>query len=556
MKTPGQRFWLLLKPDSKEIYQVYTYAFFKGIIALSLPIGIQSIINLIQGGSVSASWMILVFIVTLGIAMGGYMQLMQMRITETIQQKIFARTAFDFTYRIPKIKLEEIYKHYVPELMNRFFDVLTLQKSLSKIIIDFSTSILQIIFGLILLSLYHPFFILFSILLLILVYTIIMLTSKKGLETSLDESKYKYKVVSWLEELARTKDTFKLAGITNLAELKTDERVTGYLESRESHFKILQKQYKLLLLFKIIVALGLLVVGGLLVLDQQMNIGQFVAAEIIILLVIDSTEKIILNLENVFDIFTSLEKLGQVTDFKLDTQSDTSSLNHDIKEPIRVEIKDVTFTYWGRTKMVLKNVSYNFKANHSYCITGQNGSGKSTLLHLISGLYQAQSGSMCINDLPILNYNIPKLYQVIGNSLAEETIFEGTLLENISLGRDFVKIEDVLWAIKKVFLSEYVKDLPNGLDTPIDIAGDKLSKSIIQRIIIARSIANKPKLILFENNIDLIEEIERNKIIEFLTDKSNGWTLISSSNNKYLQEKSDFVIYMNEGEIVDTKILK
>ncbi len=556
MKTPGQRFWLLLKPDSKEIYQVYTYAFFKGIIALSLPIGIQSIINLIQGGSVSASWMILVFIVTLGIAMGGYMQLMQMRITETIQQKIFARTAFDFTYRIPKIKLEEIYKHYVPELMNRFFDVLTLQKSLSKIIIDFSTSILQIIFGLILLSLYHPFFILFSILLLILVYTIIMLTSKKGLETSLDESKYKYKVVSWLEELARTKDTFKLAGITNLAELKTDERVTGYLESRESHFQILQKQYKLLLLFKIIVALGLLVVGGLLVLDQQMNIGQFVAAEIIILLVIDSTEKIILNLENVFDIFTSLEKLGQVTDFKLDTQSDTSSLNHDIKEPIRVEIKDVTFTYWGRTKMVLKNVSYNFKANHSYCITGQNGSGKSTLLHLISGLYQAQSGSMCINDLPILNYNIPKLYQVIGNSLAEETIFEGTLLENISLGRDFVKIEDVLWAIKKVFLSEYVKDLPNGLDTPIDIAGDKLSKSIIQRIIIARSIANKPKLILFENNIDLIEEIERNKIIEFLTDKSNGWTLISSSNNKYLQEKSDFVIYMNEGEIVDTKILK
>ena len=193
MKTPYQRFWLLLKPDSKEIYQVYTYAFFKGVIALSLPVGIQSIINLIQGGSVSASWMVLVVIVTMGIAMGGYMQLMQMRITETIQQKIFTRAAFDFTYRIPKIKLEEIYKHYVPELMNRFFDVLTLQKSLSKIIIDFSTAILQIVFGLLLLSLYHPFFILFSILLVILVYTIIKLTSKRGLETSLAESKYKYK---------------------------------------------------------------------------------------------------------------------------------------------------------------------------------------------------------------------------------------------------------------------------------------------------------------------------------------------------------------------------
>ena len=108
MKTPYQRFWLLLKPDSKEIYQVYTYAFFIGVIALSLPIGIQAIINLIQGGAVSVSWMVLVFIVTLGIALGGYMQLMQMRIIETIQQKIFTRAAFDFTYRIPKITFEEI----------------------------------------------------------------------------------------------------------------------------------------------------------------------------------------------------------------------------------------------------------------------------------------------------------------------------------------------------------------------------------------------------------------------------------------------------------------
>jgi ABC-type bacteriocin/lantibiotic exporter with double-glycine peptidase domain len=549
MKTPYQRFWLLLKPDSKEIYQVYTYAFFKGVIALSLPIGIQAIINLIQGGSVSVSWMVLVFIVTLGIALGGYMQLMQMRIIETIQQKIFARAAFDFTYRIPKINFEQIYKHYAPELMNRFFDVLTLQKSLSKIIIDFSTAILQIIFGLILLSLYHPFFILFSILLVVLVFSIIKFTSKKGLETSLGESKYKYKVVSWLEELARAKDTFKLAGVTNLPELKTDELVLGYIESRESHFQVLKKQYVLLLIFKIIVALGLLIVGGFLVLNQQMNIGQFVAAEIIILLVIDSSEKIILNLENIFDILTSLEKIGQVTDMELDNQLENSSLNHDITKPIEVEIKNLNFAYPGRTKAVIKNVSYRFEANNNYCITGSNGSGKSTLIHLIIGLYQPQSGMVCINDLPIHNYNISELYKVIGNGLVEETIFEGTVLENITLGRDFVPIENVHWAIEKVYLSAFVKELPKGLDTVIDME-DRLSKSIVQRIIIARSIVNKPKLILLENQTNFIEEVDRNKIIDFLTDKSNGWTLIGISNNKYLQQKSDTVIKMYDGQFL------
>lgn len=551
MKTPYQRFWLLLKPDNKEIYQVYTYAFFKGVIALSLPIGIQAIINLIQGGSVSTSWIILIAVVSLGIAMGGYMQLMQMRIMETIQQKIFARAAFDFTFRIPKIKFEEIYKHYAPELMNRFFDVLALQKSLAKIIIDFSSAILQIVFSLILLSLYHPFFILFSFLLVGLVFTIIKLTSRKALQTSLNESKYKYKVVSWLEELARSKDSFKLAGRTNLPELKTNERVIGYLESREQHFQILKVQYILLLCFKIIIALGLLVLGGLLVLNQQMNIGQFVAAEIIILLVIESSEKIILSLENIFDTLTSLEKIGQITDLELDSPSANTTLNTNITTPIKVEVDNLSFIYPGRVKSVLKSISYTFEEGKSYCISGQNGSGKSTLLHLISGLYETKSGSVCINGYPIGNYNIADLYQNIGNGLIEETIFEGTLYENIALGREFIGIDDVKWAIENVYLNDFVKSLPKGLDTALEISGQKLSKSIIQRIIIARSIVSHPKLLLLENHIDCIEDDHRKQIIRFLTDKNNGWTLIAISEDQYLQQHSDTVLLMKEGAIIN-----
>lgn len=550
MITPLQRFWLLLKPDNKEIYQVYTYALFKGLIALSMPIGIQYIINLIQGGTVSSSWIVLVIIVTLGIAMGGYLQLLQMRIMEIIQQKIFTRAAFDFTYRLPKIKFNEIYKYYAPELMNRFFEILTIQKSLPKLIIDFSTAFLQILFGLLLLSLYHPFFIFFSVILIFVVLLIIKLTYKRGLQTSLEESKFKYNVVSWLEELARAKDSFKLAGETNLGEIKTDKHVTGYLNSRENHFQVLKIQFKLLILLKVLVALGLLVVGGLLVLDQQMNIGQFVAAEIIILLVIESSEKIIINLSHVFDILTSVEKLGQVTDLQMDNSSVESSMSNEIVSAINVEVIGVNFTYPGGSKAVLKNINYNFKSNGNYCISGKNDSGKSTLVHLISGLYRPQSGNVCINSYPIGNYDINNLYRSLGNGLSEETIFEGTLYENISLGRDFIGTEDVQWAIEKVFLNDYVMGLPNGLDTPIEISGRALSKSITQRIIIARSIVNKPKLLLLESHIDLLDEENRNKIIDFLTDKKNDWTLITISNDPYLKEKCDAIINMSDGEIV------
>jgi ABC-type bacteriocin/lantibiotic exporter with double-glycine peptidase domain len=435
--------------------------------------------------------------------------------------------------------------------MNRFFDVLTVQKSLAKIIIDFSSAVLQIIFGLLLLSLYHPFFILFSILLVVLVFSIIKYTSKKGLETALKESKYKYRVVSWLEELARSKDTFKLAGITDLPQLKTDERVTGYIESREKHYQVLRFQYVLLLIFKVIVAFGLLIAGGLLVLEQQMNIGQFVAAEIIILLVIDSTEKIIVNLDNIFDILSSLEKVGQVTDLDLEKDTADSSLQHVFNKPIEIDVNGLNYTYPGRTKSVIKNITYRFEAGRSYCISGSNGSGKSTLIHLLAGLYQPLSGSVCINGLPIGNYNIFELYKFIGNALAEETIFEGTFYENISLGRDYIHSEDVKWAIEKVFLNDYIKMLPDGLDSPIEVSGQKLSKSVIQKIILARSIVNKPKLILLENHIDFIEDSEEKKIIDFLTDKSNGWTLISVSNNSYLKQKSDVVMNMTDGGVVN-----
>ena len=194
--------------------------------------------------------------------------------------------------------MAELRKYYPPELANRFFDTLAIQKGLSKILIDVPTAVLQILFALILLSFYHPFFIVFGILLLGLIYIVFKYTAKKGLKTSLKESKSKYKVAHWIQEIARTVISFKLSGSTSLGLRKNDDLVDDYLEARESHFKILRIQFIQMISFKVIVTASLLLIGGALVLNQEMNIGQFVAAEIIILLVIASVEKLILGLES------------------------------------------------------------------------------------------------------------------------------------------------------------------------------------------------------------------------------------------------------------------
>jgi ABC-type bacteriocin/lantibiotic exporter with double-glycine peptidase domain len=259
------------------------------------------------------------------------LQISQLKITENLQQKIFSRAAFEFAYRIPKIKMEAIYKQYAPELMNRFFDVISVQKGLSKILIDFSMASIQVLFGLVLLSLYHPFFIFFSMILIFLLFIIFRYTAKKGLMTSLRESKHKYTVANWLQEVARTHMTIKLAGKTDLPVQRVDKATGEYINARDDHFKILMQQYFLMVGFKVIIGAGLLVVGSILVMEQQMNIGQFVASEIIILLVLSSVEKLILSLETIYDVLTSLEKIGQVTDMELES-NEGMLINNEDKE--------------------------------------------------------------------------------------------------------------------------------------------------------------------------------------------------------------------------------
>ena len=549
--TPVERFWRLLKPDSAEIKNVYIYAIFSGLVSLSLPLGIQAIVNLIQGGQISTSWIVLVVFVVLGVAVTGILQILQLRITENLQQKIFSRAAFEFAYRIPRIRMEALYNHYAPELINRFFDTIAVQKGLSKILIDFSVASLQVIFGLVLLSFYHPFFIFFSLILMVLVYAIFRFTSARGLNTSLEESKNKYKVAYWLEELARTATTFKLNGNTDLPLQRTDRHVGSYLASRESHFRVLVQQYSLLVVFKVLVATGLLAIGGILVMEQLMNIGQFIAAEIIILLVMASVEKLILNFETIYDVLTALEKIGQVTDMELEPEEGQGI---DLSENcttcgINIDLENVNFTYPGNKQKTLNDLSLSLQDGEKIMISGENGSGKSTLLAIIAGLYDIQGGTISYNGLPKGNLNLASVRTVIGDSLSQEELFEGTVLENIVMGRESVSFDDVKWAVDHMGLTQFIKELPNGFDTKINPVGKNLPRSIVQKLLLARSISGHPKLLLLEDTLKYIDKKERMRIIEFITSPENQWTLVAISTDLYLARRSDKVVYMKDGQI-------
>lgn len=548
--TPLKRFYNLLELDKKDIYQIFFYAIFAGLISLSLPLGIQAIITFIQSGRVSVSWIVLIILVVGGVALVGVLSFMQLRITENLQQKIFVRASFEFAARLPKIKSEELYGTYPPELTNRFFDTLTIQKGTSKLLTDFSAALLQITFGIILLSLYHPYFIVFGLLLFLLLFFIFKFSYKSGLETSLKESKFKYKVAGWLQEMARNNFSFRNELNYDFALQKNNSIVTGYLNYREKHFSVIKKQFTQLIIFKVVITASLLSIGGYLVLSQEMNIGQFVAAEIIILLVITSVEKIILGLESFYDVLTSVEKIGQVTDLALEESSDSDSLHDHCYNSISLETENLKFKFPDSPKNALDSISLKIDQGEKIVIEGENGSGKTTLIRVLSGLLRQSSGAFYINDDTFRKINLKQYRSQIGSIIHNETPFDGTILENITFNDPSISTEDLKWALDGVQLSPLVKLLPKGLNTHIHPEGKQLSSSNAQKILLARSIIHKPKVLFYEDPTDTMDENVANEIIDFITSEKNKWTIIVSSKNPYWKTKSTRKITMQNGQII------
>nr|WP_299072487.1 ATP-binding cassette domain-containing protein [uncultured Allomuricauda sp.] len=549
--TAWQRLMGMLALDKKDVMQVFYYAIFAGLVNLSLPLGIQAIINLIQGAQVSTSWIVLVVLVTLGVAFVGVLQLMQIRIIENVQQKIFTRASFEFVYRFPKIKMSQLRDFYPPELANRFFDTLTIQKGLSKILIDFPAAFLQIVFGLLLLSFYHPFFIIYGLLLILLIYVVFKFTAQKGLETSLDESKNKYRVAHWIQEIARSLVSFKLSGKTTHGIDKNDTLVADYLDARESHFRILVIQFIQMIGFKVLVTAGLLLIGGLLVLNQEMNIGQFVAAEIIILLVISSVEKMILGLETFYDLLTSLEKLGQVVDKELEPQDGEKPFTE--HEGFIVELQDVSYNVPDRDKKIIDNVSMTITPSCQILLQGPSGSGKSTLLRLIAGILEPDAGKIFVNNIALQGLNLSYYRSHLGQSLSEESPFEGTILNNITFGNKDISQEDVYWALEKTGLTNFVKEQPKGLKTVLYPEGRQIPYTISKKIVLARSIVTKPKLLILKDPLDQFGDKEAEKIMNFITDPSNGWALVIVSENPKWIERCGRIITIENGKLINER---
>jgi len=532
--------------EKKDVTNIYFYAILNGLVSLSIPLGIQSIISFVMGATMVTSIYLLIFFVVLGTFFVGHFRLKVLQIIEKIQQKIFVEFSIAFTEKLPRADLSSSRKYYLPELVNRFFDVQNLQKGISKILLEIPTALIQIAFGILLLSFYHVWFLAFGGLVVLSVVVIFRYTMESGIKSSIEESDKKYDTAAWIEDIAGSVKTFKMHSENETHLQGTDERVLEYLDHRTSHFKVLMFQYKTIIAFKVIITLVMLVIGTYLMLDQQLNIGAFIATEIVVLSIMAAVEKLIISLESYYDLIASYAKLTKVTELKEETDGDIELS----RKPYgtEVEFKDVSFGFQN-AHPILNDLNFKIQPNTLNVITGNTGAGKSLLLNMMAGFYEPISGAVLFDKIPLKNLNKPLFRSQVGLYLENMKVIQGTVQENILLGNSRSDTENILQVSEKIGIENISHLFSNGFYTDISETDSEITFSSRKKILLLRTLLGEKRLILLENPTAGMPEEFQQKLLQHLHEVKERATVVVVSSDQHLIAGADRHLHLDNGTL-------
>lgn len=548
-KTPHQRLSEMIRLDRRDYLVIIIYTVFIGLLTLAVPLAAQALVNTIAAGVMMQPLVVLTFGVLGALLFAGFLRLLKLTLLEKLQQRFFARISLQLAQHLPNVQHDVLVSEYSPQLANRFFDVVTVQKTMAKILLDGPGATLQVLLALLLMSFYSPYLLAFAVFLILFIAFVVGVMGIGGLKTSIEESYSKYYVADWLEELVRCQRSFKMSANNVFAMEKADGLVADYVIARREHFRVLFRQAFGNYLFRAIASAGVLAIGGWLVINRQMTLGQIVAAEIVVVGALEGLEKIIRLLENYYDLLTGLDKIGHLVDLPAERSSGRDLPVN--SRGARVTCRRVRFAYEHRAE-VLSNLDLEIDSGEHVSLVGQSGVGKSTLAMLLCGLHEANHGLVQINGMDLRDANLESLRQSVGLVSDDNEVFAGTIEENILLGRENLTHEDLQWAIEFARLTDDLAELPDGLRTRLVSEGRNLSRGQIQRLLIARAVAGRPQLLILDEGFTGVDENDKLIILEELFNPDYNWTIINISHDPEIVVRSKTIHVLAGGRIVQS----
>lgn len=540
---PLDRAWALLKPEWGDIWIVLVFAFVVGLLMLATPIAVETLVNTVAFGRFLQPILVLAIILLTFLAFSAAMRALQTYVVELIQRRLFARVAGDLAYRLPRAKVEQVDRMYLPELTNRFFDIVTVQKVTAQLLLDGIGLILTAAIGMAVLAFYHPWLLGFDIVMMGCITFIILVLGRGAVKSAVKESKHKYYMASWLEDISRCPTVFRTAGGTELALERADRLVHEYLEARQKHFGILMRQILFALGLQAVASTVLLGLGGWLVIKGELTLGQLVAAELIVTVIVGAFAKLGKHMESFYDLLASVDKLGALFDIQVEHHDGVMEIT--TEAPARVDVEQLR--YRGKTGGGLAtDVTFRIERGGTCALLGPSGSGKSTMLDLLYGLRSPTGGHLTIDDFDPQDLRPDVLRSQVALVRRSE-VFHGTLEENVHLHRAEVTSANVRHALEAVGIYDHVLKQSDGFDTRLTGDGAPLSDGQIDLLCLARGIAGQPRLLLIDSVLDGLSDEELEQALSVVLADDRRWTVIIGTGRRSIAERCQSIVIMKDG---------
>ena len=515
----------LMRPEGADLWAIGVFSAVTGLLSLALPLAVNAFIsNLsfgVRSGPFVQALVAIALVLFACLALAGALRAVQHVVAEVVQRRVFARLAADLSHRLPRVELACTDGVHAPELVNRFLEVVTVQKSSALLLLTGIDLALSTVIGLTVLAFYHPFLLALSALLVVTIALIVFVGGRGAVPTSVRESIRKYEVVEWLEELARHPRIFKGPGGAELARKRADDLVRGYLQARRDHFRVLFRQILALLGLEVVAGTVLLGVGGWLVLNQQLTLGQLVAAEIIVTAIVAAVAKLGKQFEAWYDAVAAVDKLGVLVDLRPERQGG---------EVIRggrgasVEARGVEHRKPGRPG-VAGPLDFRVEPGERVAVLASFGSGASTLLDLLAGMRTPTSGRVLVDSVDVADWDLDALHEQV-MLVREGDVMSGTVAENLRLGCDGITVAQLNAGLEAVGLADAVRALPEGLQAALITGGLPLTGRQRIRLLIARALVLRPRLLLVDELLDGLDDATFRQLCGALLDPALGWTVV------------------------------
>lgn len=513
---------LFLRRERRIVFWILNYAIVVGLFSLIVPFTVQELVNTFAFSVTPIMVATLVAIMAGILLFVGIFKVLQFFATDILERRIFVRVTLALAKLLPQF--EE--KAFRTEYISRFFETVFLQRALSALLVDLINLLVGGLIGMVLLVLYHPFFVVVNAMLVIAVL-IIFLLGRGGLRTTLLMSEAKYDTFHWFQEVADNLLHFKATHCSNIILRNADEAAGTYVRARKSRFRVLLRQYIGSLVLQIIIHTSLLGTAGWLLSQGELTLGQLVAAEVIVASLLLNLESVIKRTYVVYYFFTALVELDHLFSLPRDRRESESKLDLPHMESTGLTVKCNQLDWASHANSFEKEHIFEALPGEKWGIICPTESIRHQVSLVLAGLETPPQGRVKYNDIDLKNLSMEEISQnrsiVFSRNLA---LFEGTVAENITMGQTDIQSQDLQWALKTAQLEEEIENWPAGLDTPIEEGGQNFTPSQIIRILLARAVITRPAFLILDGGIHEVPHTIRTPLLNHLCAEDQPWTLV------------------------------